>query len=820
MRHATTLAVALLALVAGVVGTARAEDKDLLREQSAPPNILFILDSSTSMAGSIEGIPVAGGVNTGEPMVPGAGDDPYSRMGIAKQVLRDFLDSVSEANFALAGYAQDVQAVPAKHWAYEAVDGDRFRMVEPQYAYRFGYNQEYSQRYLEKPNPAAFASDVLFGFSPYYAASTDLADIQARYGPLLADTVDPILPFDYLPIYLGQCVDPNNTPNDASDDVCPYGVFPVLGSGSADDRWSYGSGGNRFQNCDPASNPDDEHAQVPAWNASDPHPCDVFWERPSSSGTGVVQYARRIRLQIQDGYSFRGLDAGGNLTGNLEVADLGEDDYDGGGADPDLDGSQTSDWLLYVDMVEQRRSRECNPPAPLATWTPTPTVTPTATPTPTATATVTPTLCGAFGTGLRGHYYQDISSTVGGFTALMAERDDAQVDFPVGGGANTTSGTFHPNLVNAQYFSVRWTGRLFVQYGGTYTLYSTSDDGQRLYIDGNPVINDWTNHGMTTRTATVDFEACTFHDIVVEYYENTGGAGIFLEWSSASLPRQLIPQPNLYLPAGVNPPPDCSDLTLTSYRISGDSILADISNTSPWGAALVQTDFSWTDVNHPNQYVDYFQLGSHRYYTGNGYDPPTATGNYTVMASGASATWDADFGSAITPLTGDFSTELQVSLGGTMCTLTGSTGVATPTPTRTPTASRTPTITNTPTRTLTPTITNTPTRTLTPTITLTPSRTPTRTNTYTPSRTYTPSLTRTPTVTRTPSRTPTITATPPPTNTPTFTATLPPTQTPSRTPTRTATPPPTNTPTRTPTGTNTPTRTPTPTPSPTNTPRT
>jgi hypothetical protein len=155
-------------------------------------------------------------------------------------------------------------------------------------------------------------------------------------------------------------------------------------------------------------------------------------------------------------------------------------------------------------------------------------------------------------------------------------------------------------------------------------------------------------------------------------------------------------------------------------------------------------------------------------------------------------------------------------------------GVATPTPTRTPTGTNTatatrtatPTRTNTlpatltPTRTptRTPSITPTPSRTFTPTITLTPSLTRTPTRTFTPSRTPTPSRTftpsRTPTRTYTPSITPTRTATFTPSITPTRTATFTPSITPSRTPTRT----PSNTPTRTPTvPTNTPTRTPTPT---------
>ncbi len=76
------------------------------------------------------------GSRVGYGMVPGAGDDPYSRMGIAKRVLREFLTDVTDATYALAGYAQaqpsdGSNAVPQKHWVYEARAGDRFSLVEP-----------------------------------------------------------------------------------------------------------------------------------------------------------------------------------------------------------------------------------------------------------------------------------------------------------------------------------------------------------------------------------------------------------------------------------------------------------------------------------------------------------------------------------------------------------------------------------------------------------------------------------------------------------------------------------------------------------------
>ncbi len=99
-------------MVALVAATAAADDRDFLRERAAKPNILILLDTSTSMMGTSEVAPEFSEgqgpsiVNSG--MLPGAGDDPRSRMGIAKAVLRSFLQSVTDANFALAGYQYEM----------------------------------------------------------------------------------------------------------------------------------------------------------------------------------------------------------------------------------------------------------------------------------------------------------------------------------------------------------------------------------------------------------------------------------------------------------------------------------------------------------------------------------------------------------------------------------------------------------------------------------------------------------------------------------------------------------------------------------------
>lgn len=98
-------------------------------------------------------------------------------------------------------------------------------------------------------------------------------------------------------------------------------------------------------------------------------------------------------------------------------------------------------------------------------------------------------------------------------------------------------------------FSARWTGKLIVPTSGLYRLRTTSDDGVRLWVNGTPVIDNWTDHGPATDTsAAIALGAGTQADIKLEYYERGGGATMRLQWlppgatTFAAIPTaQLLP---------------------------------------------------------------------------------------------------------------------------------------------------------------------------------------------------------------------------------------------------------------------------------------
>ena len=91
------------------------------------------------------------------------------------------------------------------------------------------------------------------------------------------------------------------------------------------------------------------------------------------------------------------------------------------------------------------------------------------------------------------------------------------IDFSFGSGGPVVAPS-----VGADTFSGRLSKTVTLA-AGTYEFTTTSDDGVRVLVDGTPVIDRWVNQAATMYTGTRVLTAGV-HTIVVEYYENTGGA--------------------------------------------------------------------------------------------------------------------------------------------------------------------------------------------------------------------------------------------------------------------------------------------------------
>lgn len=147
--------------------------------------------------------------------------------------------------------------------------------------------------------------------------------------------------------------------------------------------------------------------------------------------------------------------------------------------------------------------------------------TPTARPTPGAAATPSATATTAAATAVaptpivisdwRGDYWTN--STLSGEPSLV--RNDPAVFFDWG------SGSPAPNLP-ADQFSARWTRQLDFD-AGVYHFFLEMDDGARLYIDDQLVLDEWQAGSQRVASATVSLPAGR-HSLRMEYFERTGNA--------------------------------------------------------------------------------------------------------------------------------------------------------------------------------------------------------------------------------------------------------------------------------------------------------
>ena len=122
--------------------------------------------------------------------------------------------------------------------------------------------------------------------------------------------------------------------------------------------------------------------------------------------------------------------------------------------------------------------------------------------------------------GWKGEYFGN--RDLQGNPALV--RDEPQIDF------NWGEGRVAPNLP-ADHFSARWQRRVSFD-AGTYRFFLRMDDGARVLLDNQLILNDWEDGGDRTINVDVTLPAGE-RAIQVEFYENAGIARVAFWWQIA-----------------------------------------------------------------------------------------------------------------------------------------------------------------------------------------------------------------------------------------------------------------------------------------------
>jgi hypothetical protein len=139
----------------------------------------------------------------------------------------------------------------------------------------------------------------------------------------------------------------------------------------------------------------------------------------------------------------------------------------------------------------------------------------------------------------------------------------------------STSGNFSTSG-RPDYVAAVFEGYILIPTTGVWNLSTESDDGSKLYVDGQLIVNNDGLHGMVDRTGQVAVEA-GYHLYRVEFFENGGGAGEIARWEGPGVARAVIPASAFRKPG-----------TVMQIDLDGDGTVAaaDLSMLlARWGAA-------------------------------------------------------------------------------------------------------------------------------------------------------------------------------------------------------------------------------------------
>lgn len=120
--------------------------------------------------------------------------------------------------------------------------------------------------------------------------------------------------------------------------------------------------------------------------------------------------------------------------------------------------------------------------------------------------------------------------------SLVRTTTVGNINFNWGGGEVLGSGLYEDVIV-------KFTGNIVVPTTGEYTFYAPGDDGIKFILNESQIINDWYDKGGGgTPSSAVRLEAGTAYPFTLWFYENGGGANVWLYWASANSGWTIIPE--------------------------------------------------------------------------------------------------------------------------------------------------------------------------------------------------------------------------------------------------------------------------------------
>ena len=190
------------------------------------------------------------------------------------------------------------------------------------------------------------------------------------------------------------------------------------------------------------------------------------------------------------------------------------------------------------------------------------------------------------GIGLTGSYYNGMN-----FETLAGTRTDAAINFNWGSDSPMAG-------VKTDSFSTRWTGQIQPRYSGPYTFYFTSDNGRRVWIDNQLIIDKWTNI-QGTYTGIISLTAGQKYDLKIEYFESNKASNCKLEWASGLQSREVVPQSQLYNEiTGNTPVAATSEINIFPNPVVNGLLSIEMNNSNKEEVSLTLYDLYGKKILH------------------------------------------------------------------------------------------------------------------------------------------------------------------------------------------------------------------------------
>ncbi|MDP2337028.1 MAG: GH92 family glycosyl hydrolase [Bacteroidota bacterium] len=129
------------------------------------------------------------------------------------------------------------------------------------------------------------------------------------------------------------------------------------------------------------------------------------------------------------------------------------------------------------------------------------------------------------------------------FERFFVTTDDLDISTPVSSGITDVFSIKIASKDN--YYGYRFHGFIRVPKDGIYTFYLISNDGSRLFIDGQELIENDANHGSKEEPGSIGLKA-GLHPILVKYFQCGGGKSLSVSWSGPGLEKHEIQAKELF----------------------------------------------------------------------------------------------------------------------------------------------------------------------------------------------------------------------------------------------------------------------------------